>query len=182
MRHRLITFVWLAAAAALLVGCEVVGYDNPVSPGTSSSWEHVEAIDPDSGGAIVMVRTRSTSNSFFGRLLSLFGGKPSLAVVCTAEYGKQIRLDWREAVGPPSASRRVLVTVGSDTVSDRVWTLSGSGRRTTLDSPSSLLNELDDAHTASFATVNSGGNTVLLIFNVRGLDVARNWMTCPTSG
>ena len=160
----------LIAIAIAVTGCEVVGYDTPLPGSSSSSWQSFESIDPDTGEKLISVRTHTASNSFFGKILSIFG-RPSLTISCASEATARATIDWREAIGPPNMNRIVYQRLDGGTVADKTWKTSLSGRETKTD-----LGGLErplgidkDHNVIAVRTVNSGGNNVSLLFNVSGL-------------
>ena len=159
----------LAILVPLLGGCEVVGYNTPLVGGTS--WATIEAVDPVTGHQKVSVRTRAQSNTFFGKVMSIFG-RPSFTVSCVeagaSDYLEAI-IDWREAVGPPQSNRSVTHSVdGADPREHRRRT-STSGRQSVREiSSRGLPAQLDSARVLAVRTVNSGGSPVTLVFNVAG--------------
>lgn len=164
-------FVLVILLACAAVACQVIGYDS--TPGLGgSSWETVEAVDPVGGGKVVMVRTRAKSNTFFGKIMSVFG-RPSFSYVCTSDKAKEWRIDWREAVGPPSVRRVVFVSVDGGSVSERRWDVGDNGRVTTTKSSRAVrAGSLNEASVLAVRVVNSGGENVTLLFNVAGYERA----------
>ena len=136
MWRRTALFLFLMIGLCLtLASCEVVGYDNPVASG-GFAWEHISGVDPLTGESMQTVRTRASSNSFFGRVMSIFGGRPSFSLVCLSGSALEYRVDWREAVGPPASARRVDVSLDGDAPYRDNWDIAQSGRQSAISSGS----------------------------------------------
>ena len=165
----------LLAIAIAVTGCEVIGYNTPVVGSTSASWQSFESIDEDTGDKLISIKTHTQSNSFFGKLLSVFG-RPSLTISCViSDKQPRASIDWREAIGPPQMNRIVYSRLDGGTVKNLTWKTSLSGRKThrtvSLTGPIGIL---DDTNVIAFRTVNSGGNNVSLLFNVSGIENVYN--------
>lgn len=158
-----ILFGVLLASAVVFAGCEVVGYDATPSIG-GTAWEVVETVGPD--GAETVIRTRATANSFFGRVMSIFS-RPSLSRVCGAG-GREWRIDWREAVGPPHEARSVTILVDGERTSSRSWSVSESGRVTTTSQSLGITWTNPVPRVLSASVVNRRGDVVILVFGVSG--------------
>lgn len=168
----------VSLSALLLAACEVVGYNTPVVGAGGSAWSTIEAVDPVTGYTKTSVRTRAQSNSFFGKILSVFG-RPSLIVSCVqagTDRHLEVSIDWREAVGPPAARRNVQVRVEGQAAPGSPYSMltSASGRISSLEGLGALvlIREMNhaDRRTLAARVVNSGGNPVTLVFNIGGFD------------
>ncbi len=160
-----------ALALVGMVGCQVIGYNsNPYVGG--SSWETVERVDPVGGGMEVLIQTRASANTFFGKVMSLFG-RPSLAYVCTSDEDRILRIDWREAVGPPSVKRTVFFSLDGEDPDERRWDVSESGRVTIVRWFGPTRPPMNQARTAAVRVVNSRGENLTLVFNVGGFESVR---------
>ena len=169
LRTIVITLV-MSTLLALTAGCQVFGYNDPVA-GSGSSWEHVETIDGTTGASLTLIRTRSNAGSLVGRFISLFSGRPSFSYVC-ADGRKQLRIDWREAVGSPDSRRRVRLLLDGEEAWHRLWSVASSGRQSIGEIPPGFARRIGESNSLTAHTVNSGGNPVLLVFNVRGFAAA----------
>lgn len=174
-KQLLLSFLALAALAMMVTGCEVVGYDVPVVSG-SNVWQTVEQVDPVTGDNLLSISTKTRPNTFFAKLLSVFG-RPSFTVSCVqgGAYDGELRavIDWREAVGPPNVGRIVQLRLDGGDASEKTMQTSQSGRQTSWGiSRVGLISRIKDASVLAVRTVNSGGNPVTLVFNVTGFDAA----------
>lgn len=175
-----VKFAAVIAAIATMVavmGCEIIGYDTPVVGLSSGSWQTKESTDPLTGDKLISVKTNTRPNSFWGKLLSIFG-RPSLTISCVqgGPNAKQIRasIDWREAVGPPNLERQVQSRFDGGDIRESKWQTSQSGRQSNKTSADNYVTYLKDASVLAVRTTNSGGNPVTLVFNVNGFDTVYN--------
>ena len=169
------------ATMVAVMGCEIVGYDTPIVGLSSGSWQTKESTDPLTGDKLISVRTHTRPNSFFGKLLSIFG-RPSLTVSCVqgGPNAKQIRasIDWREAVGPPNLERIVQSRFDGGEIQEKKWQTSQSGRQSNRNvTAGSYVTSLKDASVLAVRTTNSGGSPVTLVFNVNGFGTVYSGLT-----
>ena len=171
--------VMVAIATTIAVmGCEVVGYDTPVVGLSFGSWQTKESTDLLTGDKLISVRTHTGSNSFFGKMLSIFG-RPSLTVSCVqgGPNAKQIRasIDWREAVGPPNLERQMQSRFDGGDIQEHRWQTSQSGRQSNRTvTESGYVSDLKDASVLAVRITNSSAKPVTLVFNVNGFDTVYN--------
>ena len=164
--------VLVVAVAAL--GCEVIGYDTPGRG--SGSWRTVQETDPATGDSLASVSTRTSPNSFFGKVLSVFG-RPELTVSCVRGSGeKVVSIDWREAVGPSGDKVGVLTRFDGGDTQDLEMEVDSSGRRTARRGVDTYVSNLRNSGVLAVRIVNPGGNEVTLVFNVGGFDAAHTGM------
>ena len=172
------------ATMVAVMGCEIVGYDTPVVGLSSGSWQTKESTDPLTGDKLISVKTHTRPNSFFGKLLSIFG-RPSLTVSCVqgGPNAEQIRasIDWREAVGPPNLERQVQSRFDGGEIQEKKWQTSQSGRQSNKIDAEVYVAHLKDASVLAVRTTNSGGNPVTLVFNVNGFKTVYNGLHAECS-
>ena len=164
------------ATMVAVTGCEVVGYNTPVVGLTSGSWQTNESTDPLTGDKLVSVKTRTRPNSFWGKLLSIFG-QPSLTISCVqgGPDDNKIRaaIDWREAIGPPNLKRQVQSRFDGGGITKLNWQTSQSGRQSTRTvAEAAYISNLMSSSVLAVRTTNSGGYPVTLVFNVNGFENA----------
>ena len=171
---KLTAIIVAIATMVAVMGCEVFGYDTPIVGLSSGSWQTKESTDPLTGDKLISVKTNTRPNSFFGKLLSIFG-PPSLTISCVqgGPSNNQIRtsIDWREAIGPPNLKRPVQSRFDGGEIQDSKWQTSQSGRQSNRTAAEGgYIAKIKAASVLAVRTTNSGGTPVTLVFNVNGFD------------
>ena len=166
------------ASAMTLTGCEVIGYNAPVVTQHFGAWQTKQSTDPLTGDNLVTVQTKTRPNSFFGKLMSIFG-QPSLSVSCIqgGPDNDKIKatIDWREAVGPANIDRQVQSRFDGGNIIKQKWATSPSGRQSSRKvQETGYVDKIKKANTLAVRTTNSAGTPVTLVFNVRGFGNAYN--------
>ena len=176
----LLSVIGLAAA-----GCDFIGYRDP---GFAGSWQTVQDIDPATGQTRTAIGTTTKANNLWAWILSFLGQKPTFSVACLGAPGQQgqnaVSINWRDAIGLPGQKRNVNIRIdNSDPMDSRLWTVAPGGRLTTLtgNDADQFVHKLRANNVSVWAQTITSRGTQILVFNIRGFDLASSALSCLTA-